>query len=133
MCGDLAYKTNYLRRIIMFNKKARMALSILLASVLCAGTLITGCSKKAEQKDTPALKEILNQIKYDPKKTWMIGNSLKTDIKGGLLSGIDTCWINKKSQKCSAEIQSTYKVTSLVELYDICTPIRPGMCSIAVR
>jgi len=38
----------------MFNKKVRMALSILLASVLCAGTLMSGCSKKAEQKDTPA-------------------------------------------------------------------------------
>ncbi|MDD4599502.1 MAG: HAD hydrolase-like protein [Negativicutes bacterium] len=54
----------------------------------------------------------------------MIGDSLNTDIKGGLLSGIDTCWINRNSQKCSAEIQSTYKVTSLMELYDICAPAK---------
>jgi len=51
----------------------------------------------------------------------MIGDSLNTDIKGGLLSGIDTCWINRKAQEYSAEIQSTYMVTSLAELYNICT------------
>ena len=53
----------------------------------------------------------------------IIGDSLNTDIKGGLMSGIDTCWINKKAQKCPAEIQSTYTVTSLAEIYDICTRI----------
>ncbi|PFR96720.1 HAD family hydrolase [Priestia megaterium] len=42
----------------------------------------------SEQKDTSALKEILNQIKYDPKKTWMIGNSLKTDIRPAIEAGI---------------------------------------------
>jgi 2-haloacid dehalogenase len=51
----------------------------------------------------------------------IIGDSLNTDIRGGLISGIDTCWINRKEQKCSAKIQSTYTVTSLDELYDICT------------
>src|ERR1035437_446037 len=51
----------------------------------------------------------------------MIGDSLNSDIKGGLLAGIDTCWINRKAQKYSAEIQSTYMVTSLAELYNICT------------
>jgi 2-haloacid dehalogenase len=54
----------------------------------------------------------------------IIGDSLNTDIKGGLLSGIDTCWINSKAQKCSAEIQSTYTITSLAELYDICYPVK---------
>lgn len=53
----------------------------------------------------------------------MIGDSLNTDIKGGLMSGIDTCWINRRAQKCSAEIQSTYTVTNLSELYSICTRI----------
>jgi 2-haloacid dehalogenase len=53
----------------------------------------------------------------------VIGDSLNTDIKGGLLSGIDTCWINTKSQESLAEIQSTYTITSLAELYSICTSI----------
>lgn len=49
----------------------------------------------------------------------IIGDSLNTDIKGGLNSGIDTCWINRKSQKGSAEIPSTYTVNSLTEITEI--------------
>lgn len=60
---------------------------------------------------------------FNLKKALVIGDSLNTDIKGGLMSGIDTCWINRKSQKCSDEIISTYTITSLAELFDICSPI----------
>ena len=57
---------------------------------------------------------------FEIKQALMIGDSLNTDIKGGLLSGIDTCWINSKSQKSPADVQSTYTVTGLPELNDIC-------------
>jgi 2-haloacid dehalogenase len=56
---------------------------------------------------------------FNKKEAFIIGDSLNTDIKGGLQTGIDTCWINTKSQICSADIQSTYKVKSLPELYSI--------------
>jgi 2-haloacid dehalogenase len=63
---------------------------------------------------------VMSNIKdFNKKEALIIGDSINSDIKGGLLSGIDTCWINKKSQNCSAEIQSTYTVTSLPELYPI--------------
>ena len=66
---------------------------------------------------------VMRHIKdFDKKEALIIGDSLNTDIKGGILSGIDTCWINRKSQQYSAEIQSTYTIASLSELYDICTP-----------
>ena len=61
---------------------------------------------------------------FEIRETLIIGDSLNTDIKGGLLSGIDNCWINRKSQKCSSEIQSTYTITSLAELCDICDLIK---------
>ncbi len=65
---------------------------------------------------------VMSHIKeFRRKETLIIGDSLNTDIKGGLLAGIDTCWINHKSQKGSAEIQSTYTVRSLAELHGICT------------
>lgn len=57
---------------------------------------------------------------FNKKEALIIGDSLNTDIKGGLVSGIDTCWMNTKSQKSSAEIKSTYTITSLAELHDIC-------------
>jgi 2-haloacid dehalogenase len=65
---------------------------------------------------------VMSHIKdFNVKKTLVIGDSLNTDIKGGSQSGIDTCWINRKMQESSGEIQSTYTITKLVELIDICT------------
>ncbi|MDG0810348.1 YjjG family noncanonical pyrimidine nucleotidase [Cohnella rhizosphaerae] len=57
---------------------------------------------------------------FHRKDALVIGDSLNTDIKGGLLSGIDTCWINRTAQKCPAEIKSTYTISSLTELIPIC-------------
>jgi len=66
---------------------------------------------------------VMSHIKdFNKKEALIIGDSLNTDIKGGLLAGIDTCWMNRAAKKGSADMQSTYTITSLVELYDICTP-----------
>ncbi len=57
---------------------------------------------------------------FDRKDSLIIGDSLNTDIKGGILAGIDTCWFNKKSQPGSEDIKSTYVISDLHELYKIC-------------
>ena len=57
---------------------------------------------------------------FNVRQALIIGDSLNTDIKGGLLAGIDTCWLNHKAQPESAEIPSTYTIRRLTELYDIC-------------
>jgi 2-haloacid dehalogenase len=68
---------------------------------------------------------VMNNIKgFCVDDALIIGDSLNTDIKGGILSGIDTCWINRKAQKFNEEIQSTYMISSLAELYPICTPMK---------
>lgn len=59
---------------------------------------------------------------FNRKEALIIGDSLNTDIKGGLLSGIDTCWVNRTAKESPTEIQSTYTIKSLTELYDICEP-----------
>jgi 2-haloacid dehalogenase len=56
---------------------------------------------------------------FNGKEALIIGDSLNTDIKGGLMSGIDTCWFNSKLHECSPEIRTTYTIASLEELYDI--------------
>jgi 2-haloacid dehalogenase len=64
---------------------------------------------------------VMSHIKdFAIREALIIGDSLSTDIKGGLMSGIDTCWINRKSQKYSPEIPSTYTITSLEQLSEIC-------------
>ncbi|NBD24748.1 YjjG family noncanonical pyrimidine nucleotidase [Paenibacillus glycinis] len=50
----------------------------------------------------------------------VIGDSLNTDIKGGLQFGLHTCWINRKGQSSPPDIRSTYTIASLTELYAIC-------------
>ncbi|QHW29697.1 noncanonical pyrimidine nucleotidase, YjjG family [Paenibacillus rhizovicinus] len=57
---------------------------------------------------------------FEREKALVIGDSLHTDIKGGLQSGIDTCWFNRTSQLNPPSIPSTYTISNLSELIGIC-------------
>lgn len=64
---------------------------------------------------------VMNHIAgFHAEEALVIGDSLNTDIKGGLFAGLDTCWLNRKALEAPAEIQSTYTIASLTELYKIC-------------
>lgn len=49
----------------------------------------------------------------------IIGDSLSSDIKGGMLAGLDTCWFNPKVKPNNTEIQPTYQIQTLEELFQI--------------
>lgn len=52
----------------------------------------------------------------------LIGDSVSSDMKGGLLSGIDTCWYHPEGTPgmlSGDEIPVTYEIRSLEELYAI--------------
>ena len=49
----------------------------------------------------------------------VIGDSLTSDIRGGLLSGIDTCWYAPHGDQPSADIVPTYVVRSFEELLSL--------------
>ncbi len=51
-----------------------------------------------EHKDTTALSNILKTIRADRKKTWMVGNSLRTDIKPALEMNINAIFIPAESE-----------------------------------
>lgn len=51
--------------------------------------------------------------------TLIIGDSLSSDIKGGHLAGIDTCWFNAHMKPNNTEIMPTYQIQKLEELYQI--------------
>jgi len=63
------------------------------------------------------VKEHIKEFKAD--KALVIGDSLSSDIKGGYLAGIDTCWINRKNTENTSGIPITYKISKLPELYGI--------------
>lgn len=56
---------------------------------------------------------------FDPSKALVIGDSLTSDIKGGNLAGIDTCWICKENTVNDTDIVPKYTINSLKELKDI--------------
>ena len=55
----------------------------------------------------------------DKKSVLMIGDSLSSDIQGGVNYGIDTCWFNPKNSENTSTVKSTYHIQRLDELYDI--------------
>lgn len=62
----------------------------------------------------------LNSINYsDKSKVLIVGDSLTSDIQGGLNSGIDTCWFNHNNIINNTSIKPTYKITNLMDLKNI--------------
>ena len=55
----------------------------------------------------------------DKSKTIIIGDSLTSDIKGGIAAGIDTCWFNPKNTPAPEGINITYTINKLSEIKDI--------------
>jgi 2-haloacid dehalogenase len=52
-------------------------------------------------------------------KTLMIGDSLSSDILGGIRAGIDTLWLNRKGKTLPPELRPSYQVADLEEIRKI--------------
>ena len=53
-------------------------------------------------------------------RTLIVGDSLSSDIKGGIQSGIDNCWYNPNSlENTYDDINPTYEIKELNELFSI--------------
>jgi 2-haloacid dehalogenase len=62
----------------------------------------------------------IKNIKYtDKNKVLMVGDSLTSDIQGGINFGIDTCWYNPNKIVNKMAIKPTYEISRLIELIDI--------------
>lgn len=62
----------------------------------------------------------LDSINYkDKSKVLMIGDSLSSDIKGGINSGIDTCLYNPERKVNNSDIKPTYEICKLEDLKNI--------------
>ncbi len=75
---------------------------------------------KAAKPDPEIFKFALNNIEHtDKSKVLMVGDSLTSDIQGGINFGIDTCWFNPGRIDNKTGIKPTYEISSLMELRDI--------------
>ena len=49
----------------------------------------------------------------------MVGDSLSSDIQGGINAGLDTCWYNPNHAENPGKVCPTYEIGSLEELYPL--------------
>jgi YjjG family noncanonical pyrimidine nucleotidase len=49
----------------------------------------------------------------------VVGDSLSSDVQGGINAGLDTCWLNPSHTENTGKVQPTYEIASLEELYKI--------------
>ncbi len=55
----------------------------------------------------------------DKKEVLLIGDSLTSDMQGGFLAGIDTCWFNPLHKDNTLDIPVTYEIDNLGKIADI--------------
>ena len=53
---------------------------------------------------------------YDAAKAMMVGDSLTSDILGGIRAGMRTCWVNPTHRQAPADIRPDYEIESLAQL-----------------
>lgn len=74
----------------------------------------------ASKPDGIIFEEAIKAAGNPPKETvLMIGDSLTSDIKGGFLYGIDTCWYNPVRKELTGKIKPTYEVCTYKELKNL--------------
>lgn len=56
---------------------------------------------------------------FNVKSSLIIGDSLESDIQGGINAGIDTCWFNPNKLANIYENKPTYEICKLSDLLDI--------------
>ena len=55
----------------------------------------------------------------DKKEVLMIGDSLTSDMKGGFVAGVDTCWFNPRHSLNTLGIPVTYEIDALEKINEI--------------
>lgn len=53
---------------------------------------------------------------FDPARALMVGDSLTSDILGGINADLRTCWVNPRGNKAPDHIQPDYVIGSITEL-----------------
>ena len=53
---------------------------------------------------------------YDPARAMMVGDSLTSDILGGINAGMATCWVNPNHLPADPQIPADYEIETLAQL-----------------
>ena len=75
-----------------------------------------GCAKPEKRFFDLVASTIPN---FDYSEALVIGDSLSSDIKGGINAGLDTCWFNPKNKEAPLDMPITFTVSCLSDIRDI--------------
>ena len=102
---------------IEYVQKRRLALSPL--GEYFDGLFISG-EIGYEKPNIRFFEAVAGSIKdYNPEKTLVVGDSLTSDMKGGIGAGLDCCYYAPDSKEIPEGMPIKYKIKDLSELYDI--------------
>lgn len=74
----------------------------------------------AEKPDIRYFEYVIDSLKIaDKKEALIIGDSLTSDILGGITAGIDTCWYNPKHSVNADKLDITYEIDTLRDVEKI--------------
>lgn len=75
---------------------------------------------KVSKPSSKIFEHALNNMNHtDKRNVLMVGDSLTSDIQGGINFGIDTCWFNSNKIINKTEIKPTYEISNIMELKDM--------------
>ena len=80
-----------------------------------------GCSKPSEEFFATCIDRLNSKLeeKILPCEIMIIGDSLSSDMLGGMKFGMQTCFYNPNNKPIPCEMNLNYNVTSLKEIKDI--------------
>lgn len=82
-------------------------------------TIVISEEAKVAKPDARIFDLALNNMHHTDKKTVLyVGDSLSSDIQGGINAGIDTCWMNQEKSENLSKIHATYTIQELSELFN---------------
>lgn len=75
-----------------------------------------GCPKPNREFFLRSFRQIEN---FDKSRALIVGDSLTSDIQGGVNVGVDTCWFNPNGEEKYADVSPTYEIFDLRQLFEI--------------
>jgi 2-haloacid dehalogenase len=75
-----------------------------------------GANKPAKEFFDRATEQIPG---FDPAKAMMVGDSLTSDILGGINAGMKTCWVNPTHAPADPQIPADYQIEYLSQLEEL--------------
>ena len=62
---------------------------------------------------------VFAELKVPREEALIVGDSLTSDIKGGINAGVDTCWYNPEALVCDGDVLPTYEIDALNKLEEL--------------